>query len=418
MALKDLLAEQKSCPRCNICKWIPVEKYKRAETGAGCPALEKYQFHAYSAGGKQHMSIGLTEEVIPWDESAADVTYKCLMCGACEFACKVYRPDMDVTETFEELRNTCVEKGLLPDSMKNMMNLLKENDDCLGRTSKDRIDWAVKADAKLLSADQSGDVFLFAGNAALYDEKLADKTAKISRFLIDKGYDIITAGTSEYNSGYEAFVLGDIETGIACGKRVCEQIKASGADTIIVMDAHSFGTMRYYYPKYGLELKAEVKHITQVLAEMIESGKLTFTKSFNKTVTYQDPCYLGRRSDPYKPPFPGPKDMRPVSASRSGQLGIYDEPRTIINAVPGVHLEEMDRRRSYAWCCGGGAGTEQTYPELTENTAKERIKEADLTGADVLITACPNCQHVLSRASEGIEVMDILDLVLEKGGAE
>ena len=417
MALQDLLQEQKSCPRCNICKWIPVEKYKRAETGAGCPSLETYQFHAYSASGKQHMSIGITENVIPVDASVADVTYKCLMCGACEFACKVYRPDMDVTETYEELRKLCVEKNLLPEPMKKMMENLQKEDDCYGRTKAQKLDWSRKADVKLLSADQTGNVFFWAGNAAQYDEKMAEKTAKTASLLIQKGYDLITAGVDEANSGYEAFSLGDIETGIACAQRVKEQIRISGAKQIIVMDAHTFGTMRYYYPKYGIDLGVEIHHITEVLAELIEKGELTFTKNVEKTVTYQDPCYLGRRSDPYKPPFQGPKDMRPVSASRSGQLGVYDAPRSVIQSVPGVELKEMDRIRGYAWCCGGGAGVEQTYPELTDNTAQKRIQEANLTGAEVLVTACPNCEHVLQQAAEGIQVMDILDLVLTEGGA-
>lgn len=415
MALQEMMMELSSCPKCNICKWIPIEKYKRVETQACCPSLEQYQFHAFSAAGKQHMSIGIVEGKIPVDEKLADVVYKCHFCGACEFSCKAYRKDMDLSDTFDELRKLCAENGLLPATHKEMMDNLANTGDCQGRTEK--IKWTDDADVKLLSAGQTADTYVFAGNEALYNEAEAKKVAAVANLLMNKGMDLITAGTDEANSGYEAFVFGDIEAAKKCAEEVKAQIEASGAKTVIVMDAHSFGVMRNYYPKYGVDLGVEIKHITEVLADMIEAGQITFTKEFAKKVTYHDPCYLGRRSDPYKPPFPGPKDMRPAAASRTGELGIYDAPRAMINAVPGVELVEMDRIKGYAWCCGGGAGVAEAYPELKDSTAKARMEEALLTDADILVTACGKCQHILSEAG-GMQVMDIIDLVLTEGGAQ
>ena len=415
MTLKDLLNEQRSCSRCNICKWIPVEKYKRRETQAGCPAIEKYQFHSYSAGGKQHMCIGLNEGKIDFNESVMDIAYRCHFCGACEFACKVYRPDMDVSDTFDELRKECVNRGLVPEAHRKMMNNLEKTGDPHGREAKE--DWTKQSDVKLISADQRGTYFLYAGPEAKYVQAASNRTAKVATLLMNKGLDLISAGMDESNSGYEAFILGHIELGIAQAKQVKQQIEASGAKTVIVMDAHSFATFRNYYPKYDIALGVEIKHITEVMADLLEQGNIEFAGELQKTVTYHDPCYLGRRSDPYKPPFEGPKDMRPVALSRTGQLGIYDAPRKILAAIPGVKLEEMDRIREYAWCCGGGAGVSEAYPELTESTAKARIEEADLTGADILVTACPNCEYILGKAAGGMRVADVLDLMLEEGGA-
>ncbi len=417
MALKDLMGEQRSCPRCNICKWIPIEKYAGPETQACCPAIEKYQFHSYSAGGKIHMCIGINEDRIPMDASVAGIAYKCHFCGACEYSCKAYRPDMDVTDTFDELRIACVENGLAPAAHQKMIKSLAANDDCYGREKEERINWCADTDIRLLSADQTAEYYFYAGNSVLYDSKEAAKAAKLVRLLMSKGMDLVTAGTEEANSGYEAFVLGHIPEAKACAEAVCEQVKASGAKTMIVMDAHSFGTMRNYYPKHGCDLGVEIRHVTEVLADLIADGQITFENTCEKTVTYQDPCYLGRRSDPYKPPFPGSKDTRPVSMSRTGELGVYEAPRDILKAIPGITLTEMKRIRGYAWCCGGGAGVPQAYPELTESTSRARISEAGSTGADILVTACPNCEHVLSQASDGLQVMDILDLVLNEGGA-
>lgn len=109
-------------------------------------------------------------------------------------------------------------------------------------------------------------------------------------------------------------------------------------------------------------------------------GVLKLQKSVNAVVTYHDPCYLGLRSESYKP-YDGVKESRPVAFSRTGEMGVYDAPRKLLAAIPGVKLFEMDRIKGYAWCCGGGAGVQQAYPELTEFSSNECMREAKATKA-------------------------------------
>jgi Fe-S oxidoreductase len=118
------------------------------------------------------------------------------------------------------------------------------------------------------------------------------------------------------------------------------------------------------------------------------------------TVTYHDPCHLGRRSNVYTP--------------GKAIMGIYDAPRNVLKAIPGLQLAEMYRIKEYGWCCGAGGGVKEAYPEFSNWTATERILEAKSTGAKALVTACSWCERNFLDAmgeTKEIEVVDIVELV-------
>ena len=119
------------------------------------------------------------------------------------------------------------------------------------------------------------------------------------------------------------------------------------------------------------------------------------------TVTYHDPCHLGRRDHVYVP--------------GEAIMGIYDPPRNIIKSIPGVELIEMERIKENAWCCGAGGGVREAYPDFNAFTAQERIEEAKSTGAEALVTACPWCERnfidAISKNGDQMKVFDIVELV-------
>jgi Fe-S oxidoreductase len=152
---------------------------------------------------------------------------------------------------------------------------------------------------------------------------------------------------------------------------------------------HCFNVFKNDYPKSGMQ----VQHYTQVLAGLVERGALKFTGKLEKTVTYHDPCYLGKHN------------------------GIFDEPRAVLKSIPGLKLIEMDRSREKSLCCEGGGGRmwlEGTNPNV--RLAQLRVQEALATGAEILATACPFCLLTLDeavkhvQAEEKIRVMDIAEL--------
>ena len=138
------------------------------------------------------------------------------------------------------------------------------------------------------------------------------------------------------------------------------------------------------------------------------------------TVTWHDPCHLGRRGEPYKH-WEGKRVKfgltEPPREMNRGVNGIYEAPRTILKAIPGVRLVEMERIKEYSWCCGSGGGAKSAYPDFALATAKERIEEAEATGAAAIVTACPWCE---SNLSDGIDasgsvlgIEDILNLAVQ-----
>jgi Fe-S oxidoreductase len=139
-------------------------------------------------------------------------------------------------------------------------------------------------------------------------------------------------------------------------------------------------------------------------------------------VTYHDPCHLGRQGEDYVPWDGVEKKIfgqavvyDPPRPRYNGAFGVYDAPRNVLKAIPGVELVEMERIKEGAWCCGAGGGAREAYPKFSEWTAGERIEEAESTGADALVTACPWCERNFIDAVRGtkgkLEVLDILQLV-------
>jgi len=161
----------------------------------------------------------------------------------------------------------------------------------------------------------------------------------------------------------------------------------------------------------------EVLHITQYIHRLLSEGKLHLTKEVPLTVTYHDPCHLGRLGEPYVPWEGKEKKIRnqihtwePRRPRYNGAYGIYDAPRELI-AATGAKLKEMERIREYSWCCGAGGGCSEVSPKLSDFAAAERIEEAKSTGAEVLVTACPWCKSNFTK-SGGIAVSDILELAV------
>jgi Fe-S oxidoreductase len=159
----------------------------------------------------------------------------------------------------------------------------------------------------------------------------------------------------------------------------------------------------------------------EFIDQLIAQGKLKFTKSLPMSVTYHDPCHLGRLGEPYIPwsgvqtkILGGMTKHIPPKPRYNGARGIYEAPRRIILSIPGVKLIEMERIKEFAWCCGAGGGVKEAYPDFSNWTAMERIEEARSTGAEALVTACPWCERNFidgSSAGQQIKVYDLVELV-------
>jgi Fe-S oxidoreductase len=204
------------------------------------------------------------------------------------------------------------------------------------------------------------------------------------------GLDVGTLGTEESCCGNEVRRMGEIGLFEMLVEENGELLRRAGPRQVVTTSPHCFNTFKN---EYGLD-DMEAVHYTQLLARLIEQGELTLEGHVDKTVTYHDPCFLGKQNQ------------------------VYDEPRAVLEAIPGVELVEMDRNRERSLCCEGGGGrmwVEGT--NLEERLAFQRVQEAAETGADILAVACPFCLLTLEDAvkvrglDEQLQVMDVMELV-------
>ena len=177
--------------------------------------------------------------------------------------------------------------------------------------------------------------------------------------------------------------------------------------------------MKVDYPKLlGIstaDLGFEVKHITELADQWVKDGSLKLENRVDAKLTYHDSCGLGRLSEPW---FHWEGELgdwgtwNPARQIRDGVNGVYEPPRDLLKAIPGVELVEMLRRRDQVYCCGAGGGAKDAFPDFSLFAAGERLREASTVGAEAIVASCPLCkENFKDAAKDGMKVYDITELI-------
>ena len=418
MALKDFTKEIERCSACSYCKWIPYDHVKSARFAKNCPSIDYFNFNNYSARGRYLTAKSILREEAEITEEVKQIVHSCLTCGSCDIACKIARYNLEPLEMVKELKNDLVAKGEFPDEHKVLLENLKKENNILGKSRKDRGAWAKGLNLKDLSKEKAEVVF-HAGCSYSYDEKLSGTVKTAVQILSGAGVDFGIMGDAEMCCGARIYSMGHVEEYKRLANANIKLWEKAGVKTIVTACADGYHAFKRLYPQLGSQFK--VMHIVEYIDQLIKEGKLRFTKEVPLRVTYHDPCHLGRLGEPYVE-WEGEettyREQIVVHTTRkpryNGIDGIYDEPRNILNSIPGVELIEMERIRECSYCCGAGGGAPETYPEYSGWVAGERLEEAASTGAEVLVTACPWCKSNFSGAmgdNSSMDIIDILDLV-------
>ncbi len=418
MALEDVRKEMETCRRCSACKFIPLEMVNGYENTYVCPSIARYDFHTYSAGGRLVTGVALLEDRVGYSKKFMEVVYNCQMCGACDVSCK-YAMDMEVLEPLYEIRFRCVEEGHTNPALDKLINMLRKQNTMVAGTQARRGDWAKGLDIRDASKEQVK-VLYHVGCLTSYDKDLW-KVAQATVSLLKKaGVDVGIAGANEVCCGGRAYQTGYKQDFLDQAKKNLEMFKKSGAEIVVTSCADGYQAFKVLYEKCGMKPDVEVLHITEYLDRLIKEGKLKPKKKVNMRVTYHDPCRLGRLGEPYisweGKEIPGHVRLfDPPREFMRGTYGVYGPPREVLKSIPGLRLVEMDRIKEYTWCCGSGGGVETSNPEYAEWTANERIIEADSTGAEALVSACPWCEkafsHAIKNRGGSTKVYDIVELL-------
>jgi Fe-S oxidoreductase len=412
MPLADHQADMESCCRCSACKFIPLEKITGQEHSQACPSIQRYNFHSYSGGGRMGFGLGIIHGRVEYTPRAAHVIYNCNLCGACDVSCK-YAMEFDVLEPLYAMREDCVKSGqTLPVWDGLVENMGKGAPTLLAPVGK-RGRWA--KDLVVKDAGKA-DVIYHAGCLASHDEAAGKVAAAAVSLLKKAGVDVGVAKDKELCCGGRAYEMGYKDEALKQAELNVARFKESGAKEIVTGCAHCYQYFKVLYPKLGLDHGLKVSHVTEYLADLVGKGKLKPEKPVNMTVTYHDPCHLGRLSEPWIA-WKGVQRERhmrvydPPRVLRRGGGGVYQPPRDLLNSIPGLKLVEMDRIKEYAWCCGAGGGVRESNPEFAAFTAAERVAEARSTGAQALVTACPHCIQNLGGDSSDLKVYDVVEIL-------
>ena len=316
--------------------------------------------------------------------------WACTTCAACQETCPVYVEH--ILKVIDLRRHLVLTQNKMPESTQTMLrNMQMRGHPWAGAQSlRLRGDWTTSLDLKILNEGDHINTLLWVGCTGALVDRNVEVTISLTRVLKEAGVDFAVLGEGETCCGDPARRTGYEFQFQLMAEQNIEIFKNHHIQEIITSCPHCYNIIKNEYPKYGGQFK--VVHYTQVLWVLLKQGKLRFTHEFNSTLTYHDPCYLGRYN------------------------GIYLEPRQLLRMIPKVNLKEMDRSRERGFCCGGGGGL--MWIEEQPGTTKinqMRVEEALKTRAETVVTACPYC---LQMFEDGIEHKDKKDRLKVKDLAE
>ncbi len=392
-----------NCSRCSVCKWVDSWRVKSAKYARICPQHTKYLYDSHSGQGKCDLALSLIDGKLQWDEDPEikNILFQCTMCGGCDAMDKGIR-DAELIKLYRWLRSEYIKRfGPLPQH-KNLLDSLKQYDNVWLQPRKKRNSWAKGLNIKDLNKEKA-EVLLFTGCTYGLSDELSNTITNIAKILQKSSVDFGILGDKELCCGGPPSKIGLIDEFKRLAAANIKMFNDLGVKTVVTPCAGCYGTLRVDYDEIKVNKNFEVLHITEYLARLCKQEKLEYKKEEPLKVTWHDPCHMGRLGRPY---VPG-KDIE----------GVFEEPRTIINSIPGVELLEMERIKEYAWCCGGGGGVFTEFKDFAQWTARERLKEAKDTGAEILLTSCPWCETNLRAGATGmedkIEIVNLFDLIME-----
>ena len=260
-----------------------------------------------------------------------------------------------------------------------------------GEGREKRADWAQDLGVKMFTPGT--ELLYFPCCVPAYDPIAKDVARATASILKKAEVDFGILGDKESCCGESIRKVGDEGLFQTLAERNIKAFAEAGVKKVLVSSPHCYHTFKNEYPNFGANF--EVIHFTQFLLHLIKDQRLTFTKELNKRVAYHDPCYLGRHN------------------------GIYDEPRQILQSIPGLELVEMRNSRENSLCCGGGGGGVWQETKKGERLSDLRLEQAIEAGAEVVAVACPYCMLMLKDSvltrdkSDVIGVKDVSELVEE-----
>jgi Fe-S oxidoreductase len=313
--------------------------------------------------------------------------WSCTTCAQCNVGCP---RGVDVVEVVRHLRAREWKRNEVPAGLRSLLWAEFQDGNPYRLPPSQRAAWSRGLSGPSTGSPDGAPTVLYVGCTASYDPR-AQRTARaVARLLAAAEVPFRLLGEREVCCGETPRALGAEGLFRDLSGRSAEVLRSVGASRVVAISPHCYDALRA-----GLSKEVEVLHYSQLLDELVSSGKLKLGVGRAGLLTYHDPCYLGR------------------------QHGVYEPPRRLLEAA-GAKIVEMPRSRRWALCCGGGGGNMWRESEPEDRLADQRVAEARETGASVLATACPFCVTCFA-GSEGagngrLEIVDVAEVVARAAG--
>ncbi len=320
-----------------------------------------------------------------------EMIWDCTSCRACEEVCPVNIQHLDFM--FELRKHQVLMEAVFPPELADTFTNLENQSNPWGFPSATRGDWAKDLDVPHISECPDAEIVYFAGSALGLEDRGKKISQSLMRVLKAAGVKVAIMGADEQDTGDDARRCGNEYLAQMIMQTNVEVLNEYGVKKILTACPHTFNILKNEYPAFGGEF--EVVHHTQYINDLIKGHRLVLPSTAPKTYTYHDSCYLGRWND------------------------ILDEPRNVLQSIPGASLVEMSANHKKNLCCGGGGGRMFMEEMDGERINVMRSKQAVETGADIVAVGCPYCLTMfvdglkeIETSAKAMDIAEILDEML------
>jgi len=361
---------------------------KGAAITSRTPWMPSFAFPGHEAAAtSEAVMANLIGDVITEEE-----LWACTTCRNCEDQCPV--ANEHVEKIIDMRRFLVLTEGKMPHEATRYFQNIERQSNPWGLNRRERIKWRESRDdvnVPTVEETEEFEYLFFLGSMGSYDNRSQKVAQSFAKILNLAGVKFAILGNEERNSGDTARRLGNE----FLFQQLCQEnianFQANNVKKIVTIDPHAYNTFKHEYPEFGLE--AEVYHHTEVIHKLIKEGRIKPTREVNETIVYHDSCYIGRYN------------------------GIYNIPREILKAIPGVKVAEMERNRENSMCCGAGGGMMWLEETQGKRINIERTEQALRLNPTVIGSNCPYCLTMLSdgtkakEVEEQVKTLDIAEIV-------
>ncbi|ASF30467.1 MULTISPECIES: heterodisulfide reductase-related iron-sulfur binding cluster [Bacillus amyloliquefaciens group] len=376
LKLRDHLTE-KGAAVTSKSPWVPAPVFQH---------MKANQLAAASSGGGSREAAAaidynpsLIGEVITEEE-----IWACTTCRNCEDQCPVMNEHVD--KIIDLRRYLVLTEGKMDSDAQRAMTSIERQGNPWGLNRKERENWREQADTEIPTVkemkkqDKEFEYLFWVGSMGSYDNRSQKIAVSFAKLLNEAGVSFAILGNKEKNSGDTPRRLGNEFLFQELAEHNIGEFEKHGIKKIVTIDPHAYNMFKNEYPDFGF--RAEVYHHTELLAELVSQGKLKPLHPVNETITFHDSCYLGRYNE------------------------VYEPPRAILKAIPGVQLKEMERSRENGMCCGAGGGLMWMEEETGARINTARTEQALSVSPTVISSGCPYCLTMLGDGTKAKEAED------------